>query len=410
MVDHKDNKNDLFSLQEWTPQYKTFINETRDQLKGSERRLFMARFVSNLGYGGALRAERELGWDRTTIRKGLAELRTGITCCDNYSGKGRKPVEQHLVNLLEDIKDIVSPISQTDPSFRTTKLYSPITAAEVYRRLKEDKGYSDQELPTIRTINNKLNQLGYRLKKVGKSKPKKKIPETDVIFNYVHSTNKLADETEGVLRISIDTKATVNIGPFSRGGCNRYGLAGSDHDFEPEAKLRLFGIAIPEWDENYFFFTQSFATSDFMVDALESLWASIKNRIDLHTIVINLDNGPDNSSRRSQFMNRLVEFAKTNEVNINLVYYPPYHSKYNPIERVWGVLENHWRGELLDSIEKALGLARTMKWKGKKPTIEFVKGVYEKGVKLTKKAIEQLEKRIDRISGIEKWAVDIPYY
>lgn len=109
-------------------------------------------------------------------------------------------------------------------------------------------------------------------------------------------------------------------------------------------------------------------------------------------------------------MNRLVEFAKTNEVNINLVYYPPYHSKYNPIERVWGVLENHWRGELLDSIEKALGLARTMKWKEKKPTIEFVKGVYEKGVKLTKKAMEQLEKRFDRISGIEKWAVDIPYY
>jgi transposase len=152
-------------------------------------------------------------------------------------------------------------------------------------------------------------------------------------------------------------------------------LSGSDHDFEPESKLKLFGVAIPELDENYFFFTQSFATSDFMVDALESLWASIKNRIDLHTIVINSDNGPDNSSRRSQFMNRLVEFAKTNEINISLVYYPPYHSKYNPIERVWGVLENHWRGEILDSIEKALGLARTMKWKGKNPTIEFVKGL-----------------------------------
>jgi transposase len=187
-------------------------------------------------------------------------------------------------------------------------------------------------------------------------------------------------------------------------------LSGSDHDFEPESKLKLFGVAIPELDENYFFFTQSFATSDFMVDALESLWASIKNRIDLHTIVINSDNGPDNSSRRSQFMNRLVEFAKTNEINISLVYYPPYHSKYNPIERVWGVLENHWRGEILDSIEKALGLARTMKWKGKNPTIEFVKGVYEKGVKLTKKAMEQLETGFDRIPGIEKWAVDIPCY
>ncbi len=97
MIDHKSNEFDLFLLQEWTPQFVTFLNETRDQLKGSERRLFMARVVSNLGYGGQLRAERELGWDRTTIRKGLAELKSGITCCDNYSGRGRKSVEQHLV-------------------------------------------------------------------------------------------------------------------------------------------------------------------------------------------------------------------------------------------------------------------------------------------------------------------------
>ncbi len=174
MIDDKSNKYDLFSFKKLTPQVKTFLNETKNQLKGSERRLFMARVVFNLGYGGPLRAERELGWDRTTIRKGLAELKSGITCCDNYSGRGRKPVEQHLVNLLEDIEDIVSPISQTDPTFRTTKLYSPITATEVHRRLKEDKGYTDQELPTIRTINSKLNQMGYRLKKVGKCKPKKK--------------------------------------------------------------------------------------------------------------------------------------------------------------------------------------------------------------------------------------------
>ncbi len=65
MIDHKSNEQDLFSLQEWTPQYRTFLNETRNQLKGSERRLFMARVVFNLGYGGSLRAERELGWDRT---------------------------------------------------------------------------------------------------------------------------------------------------------------------------------------------------------------------------------------------------------------------------------------------------------------------------------------------------------
>ncbi len=56
-------------------------------------------------------------------------------------------------------------------------------------------------------------------------------------------------------------------------------------------------------------------------------------------------------------MKRMVEFATEKQVAISLVYYAPYHSKYNPIERVWGVLENHWRGELLDSVEKVIGIA-----------------------------------------------------
>ena len=97
-------------------------------------------------------------------------------------------------------------------------------------------------------------------------------------------------------------------------------------------------------------------------------------------------------------------------MNISLAYYPPYHSKYNPIERVWGVLENHWRGELLDSVEKVVGLARTMTWNGKSPIVKVVKGVYEKGVKLTRKAMERLETLLIRLPGIEKWAVDITCY
>ena len=222
----------------------------------------------------------------------------------------------------------------------------------------------------------------------------KKIAETDAIFQYVHHINRIADETAGVIRLSIDTKANVNVGPFARGGYNRCGIQASDHDF-------------PALDENYFYFTDSKVTADFMVDALEDLWPAIKLRFDPHTIVINLDNGPENNSRRSQFMKRLVEFVQSKSINISLAYYPPYHSKYNPIERVWGVLEKHWNGELLDSVEKVLGLSRTMSWNGKSPIVKMVKGVYEKGVKLTKKAMEKLETLLIRLPGIEKWAVDI---
>jgi hypothetical protein len=238
----------------------------------------------------------------------------------------------------------------------------------------------------------------------------KKIAETDAIFAYVHIVNRLADESEGILRISIDTKATVNVGPFSRGGCSRQGVAACDHDFAPDTVLKPFGIFLPASDEVYFYFTESNVTADFMVDALEDLWSTIKTRFNPHTIAINADNGPETNSRRTQFMQRLVEFAIKKEVNLSLIYYPPYHSKYNPIERVWGVLENHWKGQLLDSVEKTLGLARTMTYNGNNPIVKFVSDTYKKGVKLTQKAMRQIENKIVRLPGIEKWAVDIPFY
>lgn len=212
------------------------------------------------------------------------------------------------------------------------------------------------------------------------------------------------------MRLSIDTKASINIGPFARGGYNRCNVQAADHDFGPDSVLKLFGIYLPAFDENHMYFTESNVTADFMVDCLESLWSSLKQRFNPHTIVINADNGPENSSRRTQFIKRLVDFGESKSVNISLAYYPPYHSKYNPIERVWGVLENHWNGQILDSVEKVLGLCRTMSWNGNSPVIKLIDGIYEKGVTLTKKAMDQLEKLLNRIPGIEKWAVDIPCY
>jgi len=210
--------------------------------------------------------------------------------------------------------------------------------------------------------------------------------------------------------LSIDTKATIKIGPFSRGGYNRQGSKASDHDFGPEATLKLFGIRVPEKDENHLYFTESNVTADFMVDAIEDLWESFENQSDLHTIVINADNGPENSSRRTQFIKRIVEFAKSKSIDVQLAYYPPYHSKYNPVERVWGILENHWRGELLDSADKCIGLAKTMKWNGKNPVVKVVEKIYKTGVRLSKSAMKVYEKMLNRLSGLENWFVDIPCF
>jgi hypothetical protein len=208
----------------------------------------------------------------------------------------------------------------------------------------------------------------------------------------------------------MDAKAVIKVGPFSRGGYNRYGLRACDHDFQLDTILKLFGIFIPATDETFFYFSESHITADFIVDALEQLWPTLKETYDPHTLVLNLDNGPENSSRRSQFMNRLVTFSQENSVSISLAYYPPYHSKYNPVERIWGRLEQHWNGELLDKVEKILGIARTMTWKGWRPVVTFVEKTYKKGVRLTKQAMQIIENQIFRIKGIEQWAVDIPFY
>lgn len=161
------------AITELTPTLKAFLNTTRSKLKGHERRQFMARVVSLMGRGGQLKAERELGWDRKTIIKGRQEIESGFTCIDNFSGRGRKSSLEHFPNLKDDITSIVNPLCQTDPTFRTTTLYSPISANEVRRRLIEDMGYNPEKIPTVRTISTIMNKLGFKLKKVAKTKVKK---------------------------------------------------------------------------------------------------------------------------------------------------------------------------------------------------------------------------------------------
>ena len=147
---------------------KEMYIETAKELKGHARRVYMARVVKVLGRGGQTYAEREFGWDRKTIRKGTRELETGLICYDNFAARGRKRAEEHLPNLLEDIKTIADRHSQTDPKFQSTRLYLRLSAASVRQQLIEQQGYSDEQLPSEETIRVKLNKLGYHLKRVKK--------------------------------------------------------------------------------------------------------------------------------------------------------------------------------------------------------------------------------------------------
>jgi transposase len=181
-----------------------------------------------------------------------------------------------------------------------------------------------------------------------------------------------------------------------------------DHDFKPDQRLTPFGILLPHYDELYLYFTASPVTSDFIVDCLCDFWLRVRERFpQVKTLLLNQDNGRENHSRRTQFMKRITEFVDEFHVAIQLAYYPPYHSKYNPIERVWGILEQHWNGSLLDSVDTVLNFAQTMTWHGQHPVVELVDKTYHTGVRLTQTAMAELEKRFDRLPGLEKWFVRI---
>ena len=239
--------------------------------------------------------------------------------------------------------------------------------------------------------------------------PPKRVPQTDAIFDQLKAVNPEADRARDTLRVSIDAKAAVNIGPFSRRGRSRTGTKAADHDFKPEATLTPFGIFVPEADDLWLYMTRSKVTSDFIVDRLEQWWQEVRPRfLRVKTLVINLDDGPENHSRRTQFLKRIVAFARTSGLHVHLAYYPPYHSKYNPIERCWGILELHWNGSLLDSIDAVLGFARTMTWKGKHPGVVLVETPYCKGTKLSPREMKVLESQILRLPALERWFVEIP--
>jgi len=236
-------------------------------LIGAERREYIAMITIKLLDGNARKAEGVFGWGRTTVKKGMRELATGIRGIGNYSLRGNKKTEEKIPQLTEDIRVIVDPKSQADPHFQTTFAYTRITAKAVRQALINEKGYTDDALPCENTIGVILNRLDYRLKQIQKTKPLKKILETDEIFENVDEVKRKADESSETLIISIDTKAKVNVG---------------------------------------------------------------------------------------EFVKRIVEFVDKTRLLLRLVYYPPYHSKYNSIERCWDILEEHWNGTILSSIDKAI--------------------------------------------------------
>ena len=205
----------------------------------------------------------------------------------------------------------------------------------------------------------------------------------------------------------MDCKATGKLGPFSRGGKTRGEYKASDHDLGETEKYVPCGVLDEETAQLSVTFGSSAKTSDFIVDTLAAWWQrlSAKEQHAIDRLQLKMDNGPESSGVRTQFLHRMVQLVDTIRKPIQLLYHPPYHSKYNPIERCWGILELHWNGSQLRDANTMLEWAKSMTWRGLKPVVELSHQVYAKGVKLSKTAMKAVEERLERNPLLPKWDI-----
>ena len=227
-----------------------------------------------------------------------------------------------------------------------------------------------------------------------------------MIFDNIQTKDQAAIAHQ-TARLSLDCKATVALGDYSRGGKTRGDPHASDHDMGAKAKYIPCGLVDEDSGRLYIEFGRSYKTSDFIVDVLEHWWSQLSPAAQkaVEQMQLKVDNGPESSGVRTQFLNRIVAWVDRIGKPLQLLYFPPYHSKYNPIERCWGILEQHWNGARLTDVDTMLAWAQSMTWKGQSPTVVLNTSSYQKGIALTKKEMVSIEARLHRNPLLPKWDI-----
>lgn len=199
----------------------------------------------------------------------------------------------------------------------------------------------------------------------------------------------------------------MSVGGKTRTDSSGEAAVGWDHDPPAQEKLTPFGILMVATGALMRIFGPR-ETSDAWADALQMWWRQAWEGLGhVKRLVIYLDNGPKNSGRRTQFLKRMVEFVDWSGLEVRLVYYPPYPSKYNPIERCWSALERQWNGGLLARMKVVLQCALRMTWKGRHPIVRRLDGLYPDGVRLTAREMRPYEARLQRSATLPKYDIVI---
>ena len=341
-----------------------------------------------------------IGCCRTFVKKCYIKVRDKLEIKSNKNRCGRKKITEKYPELNNDIRKIIEEKLYTDPHFQTEHLFCSLTVDEIMRKLLNLGKYQPKFIGRS-SLANLLNKMGYNLKKVKRNKPLKKIKETDAIFENVKLKKEEALNDENTSIISIDTKDKVMIGPYSRNGKSRILVEASDHELTNDC-LTPFGILDLKTNQSYFYNFINKPTSNAIVECIDDY---LSDKL-CTKLVILLDNGPDNSGVRTAFLKALVDLSDKYQMEIELVYYPPYHSKYNPIERLWARLEMMWNGMLLSTKQICKKVMEQLTWKKVKAKVKNITKDYEKGIFFSKEEMKQYEGvNIHRNEKLKKWSI-----
>lgn len=387
--------------------HKNCIENIKKVKNKLEKAKMIKALICDLGGKGITIVAKMLGMAFKTVKSYYLADFDNIQI--SFEFRGRKRVEETNPELIPQIKEILSRYENTDPHFKTEILFVDISLENLRKELIQKYNYPEEVCPCRSTLLRILTDLGYKIQKVKKIKVLDKVEKTDEIFENVNETKTFAlKSNDEVAVISIDDKNRKKIGNISDNGYSWFKREALDHDTTFDCSVVPFGILDMKTNEPFVYCNKGSSTADFKVDCIEDYLIIKKRNYDIKRLIIFLDNGPENSSRRTLWIKRLIELATKFNISIELVYYPPYHSKYNMIERYWARLQLSWNGIIIDTVDKMIDTINKVTWKNVKSSAVLINKEYKKGITIDKEEMKELErKHVYREEGIEKWSLVI---
>lgn len=389
---------------------KNRINGIKKMTNKKDKDIAIGSLVADVGGRCIKPIAKLLGCSFRKVKK-CFQLFNGQFPEQKEENRGRKRLIEHYPNIKNDIEEVIERYKNTDPQFKTETLFISITPKSIIVELIDKHGYPEK-FACYNTIHDLLIEMGYKFKRISKTKVLKKVPETDKIFENVHEEQEdLKYAGSDTAAISIDDKATKKVGDISDGGKSWLGLEALDHDTTFDCAIKPFGILDLLSNESFIYCTPYSSTAEYKVDCIEDY---IKHKLEMQNIkrlVIFLDNGPENSGRRKLWLKCLVDLVKKYNIIIKLVYYPPYHSKYNMVERLWARVQISWSGIVINTLAKLIDTLNKVTWCGVNCIAKLITKKYEKNLTVSMSEIDDMNKHIIREEGLENYSIVItPFF